>query len=87
MSKKTLNLTVEESIKQRAKRIARQRGISVSRLFEEAVAREEDTEEFIPTPGSAVEQLMNAIPKSDKLQNYDYKKLKMDALKKKYGIK
>lgn len=86
MSKKTLNLTVEESIKQRAKRIARQRGISVSRLFEEAVAREEDTEEFVPIPGSAVEQLMNAIPKADKLQNYDYKKIKMDALKDKYGI-
>lgn len=86
MSKKTLNLTIEESIKQRAKRIARQRGISVSRLFEEAVAREEDPEEFIPTPGSAVEQLMNAIPESDKLHNYDYKKLKMEALKKKYGI-
>lgn len=86
MSKKTLNLTIEESIKERAKRIAKKRGISVSRLVEQAIAREEDPEEFIPEPGSGVEQLMNAIPESEKLDDYDYKKLKMEALRKKYGL-
>ena len=86
MSKKTLNLTIEESIKERAKRIAKKRGISVSRLVEQAIAREEDPEEFTPEPGSGVEQLMNAIPESEKLDDYDYKKLKMEALRKKYGL-
>lgn len=86
MSKKTLNLTVEESIKQRAKRIARQRGISVSRLFEEAVAREEDPEDFVPTPGSAVEQLMNLVPESKKKGQYDYDELRYTALKEKYDL-
>ncbi|MCG2587587.1 DUF6364 family protein [Rhodohalobacter sulfatireducens] len=86
MSKKTLNLTIEESIKERAKRIAKNRGISVSQLFEEAIAREEDSEEFAPKPGSAAYKLMNLIPESEKLENYDYKKLKMEALKEKYGL-
>lgn len=85
MSKKTLNLTIEESIKERAKRIAKNRGISVSKLFEETIIREEAPEEFTPKPGSGVEQLMSAIPESQKLEDYDYKKLKMEALQKKYG--
>ena len=86
MAKKTLNLTIEESIKERAKRIARSRGISISQLFEEAVSREEEPQEFIPSPGSAVEQIMNAIPESQKLDDYDYDELKMEALKEKYGL-
>ncbi len=86
MAKKTLNLTIEESIKERAKRIARSRGISISRLFEEAVSREEEPKEFTPKPGSAVEQIMNAIPESQKLDDYDYDELKMEALKEKYGL-
>ena len=85
MSKKTLNLTIEESIKERAKRIAKNRGISVSQLFEETIIREEFPEEFTPKPGSGVEQLMNAMPESKKLDDYEYKKLKMEALRKKYG--
>lgn len=86
MSKKTLNLTIEESIKERAKRIAKSRGISVSQLVEQAIIREEDPEEFTPEPGSGVEQLMNAIPESQKLDNYNYKKLKLEALRKKYDL-
>lgn len=86
MTKKTLNLTIEENIKERAKRIARSRGISVSRLVEEAIGREEDPKEFTPRPGSAVEQIMNAIPESQKLDNYVYDELKVEALKEKYGL-
>lgn len=86
MSKQTLNLSVEESIKKRAKRIARKKGISVSRFFEELVESQEEPEEFEPTPGSGVEQLMNAIPESEKLDNYDYDKLKYEALKEKYDL-
>lgn len=86
MAKKTLNLTIEERIKERAKRIAESRGISISRLFEEAIAREEEPEVFTPTPGSAVERIMNAIPESQKMDDYDYDKLKSEALREKYGL-
>lgn len=86
MRKKTLNLTIEENIKERAKRIAKNRGISVSQLFEETIIHQDDPEEFTPKTGSGVKQLMNAIPESQKLDNYDYKKLKMEALLKKNGL-
>ena len=86
MSKKTLNLSVEESIKRRAKRIAKQRGMSVSQFFEEMVTSQEDWEEWTPTPGSAAEQIMNAIPESKKMDNPDYDKLKREALKEKYDL-
>jgi len=86
MAKKTLNLTIEERVKERAKRIAESRGISVSRLFEEAIAREEEPEEFTPRPGSAVEQIMNAIPESQKKDDYDYDKLKKEALRERYDL-
>lgn len=86
MSKKTLNLTIEEGIKERAKRIAKKRGISVSQLFEETIVQQEDPEEFKPKPGSGIEQLMTAIPDSQKLDDYDYKKLKKEALRKKYDL-
>ncbi|MCC5914457.1 MAG: hypothetical protein JJU46_08800 [Balneolaceae bacterium] len=86
MAKKTLNLTIEEEIKERAKRIAGKRGISVSRLFEEAIAREEEPEEFVPRPGSAAEKIYNLIPESEKVDSYDYKKLKEEALREKYDL-
>lgn len=87
MSKKTLNLSIEEHIKERAKKIAKERGISISKLFEEAVKQvEEPNIEFTPTPGSAVEKIMNAIPDSEKLEEYDYDKLKEEALRKKYDF-
>ena len=87
MSKQTLNLYVEKHIKELAKRIAKNRGISVSKLFEEAVQQVEDPlEEYSPKPGSAAERIYNVIPESEKLDHYDYKKLKMDALKKKYDL-
>ena len=86
MAKKTLNLTVEESIKEQAKYIAKKRGISVSKLFEEAIARKEEPDSFKPKPGSAVYELMNLIPESEKSDDNNYDKLKMDALKEKYDL-
>ena len=87
MSKETLNLSIEKHIKERAKKIAKNRGISVSRLFEEVVRQvEEPIEDYKPTPGSTAERIYNIIPESEKLDNYDYKKLKMDALRDKYDL-
>lgn len=87
MSKKTLNLSIRESIKQRAKHMAKKRGISVSRLFEEMIIRERDAGSFIPPPGSGTAQFINAIPEENKVDDYDYKKLKAEILEEKYGDK
>ncbi|MGM0459425.1 MAG: DUF6364 family protein [Bacteroidota bacterium] len=86
MAKKTLILTIEENIKERAKRIARSRGISISQLFEEAVSREEEPEEYTPRPGSVTEKIYHLIPESEKFDSYDYKKLKEEALRDKYDL-
>ncbi|MBO6795290.1 MAG: hypothetical protein JJ895_15395 [Balneolaceae bacterium] len=84
MSKETLNLTIESNIKQKAKRLASQRGISVSKLFEQAIESESIETEFIPNPGSAVERLMNVVNESDKQANVEYKALKAKALNERY---
>lgn len=86
MSKETLNLSIEEEIKQRAKRIAKERGISVSSFFEELVAREEDPEDYSPEPETAAYKIYNLIPESKKVDHYDYKKRKEKVLKEKYGL-
>lgn len=86
MAKQTLNLTVRESIKERAKRIAKSRGISVSRLFEEVIVREEDPEEFQLDPESAAYKIYKMIPESEKLDVFDYKEMKQATLKEKYGL-
>lgn len=86
MSKQSLNLSVEESIKKRAKRIARERGVSVSRFFEELVAREETPNEYTPKPGSAAYKLANLIPESKKRENYNYDQMRHEALKEKYDL-
>jgi antitoxin component of RelBE/YafQ-DinJ toxin-antitoxin module len=86
MSKTTLNLSIAEPIKRRAKRIAKQRGMSVSRFFEELIASQDDPEEWSPPKGSAVERLMNIIPESDKLENPDYDKMRYEGLKEKYDL-
>jgi hypothetical protein len=86
MSKQSLNLSVEESIKERAKRIARSQGISVSQFFEELVVREESPDEYTPEPGTAAYKIANLIPEDKKLDHYDYDKMKMEALKEKYDL-
>lgn len=86
MAKQTLNLTIKESIKERAKRIAKSRGISVSRLFEEAIIREEDPEELKMDPDSAAYKIYHMIPESEKVDEYDYKEMKENILKEKYGV-
>lgn len=85
MTKQTLNLTIRESIKERAKRIAKNRGISVSRLFEEAIIKEEDPEELKLDPDSAAYKIYHMIPESEKVDGYDYKEMKETILKEKYG--
>ncbi len=86
MSKQSLNLSVEKSIKKRAKRIAKSKGISVSKFFEELIVREKAPNEYSPEPGSAAYKIANLIPEEEKLDHYDYDEMKEEALKDKYGL-
>ncbi len=86
MSKETLNLSIEQSIKRRAKRIAKQRGVSVSQFFEELVLRQKDEKYFTPTPGTAAYRLSRLIPESEKTVNPDYDQMKYEALQEKYDL-
>lgn len=83
--KEKLTLSVDKEAKQRAKRISERTGMSVSKLFELFINTQDvpDPQKF--PEGSAVEGLLNIIPENEKVGDYDYKKLKMDALKEKYG--
>lgn len=85
MSKETLNLSVHKHLKERAKKLARQQGLSVSQLFEKFIAAQEDQEGFIPPPGSGTAQFVNTIPESDKVVDYDYKKLKKKMLEERFA--
>ncbi|MEX1061980.1 MAG: DUF6364 family protein [Balneolaceae bacterium] len=87
--KDKLTLSVDRSAKQRAKRISERTGISMSKLFEIAVNNMDDPEYPEPEEGSAVAQMVNLIPESRKVADYDYKKLKLEALEhklKKKGV-
>jgi antitoxin component of RelBE/YafQ-DinJ toxin-antitoxin module len=86
MAKTTLNLSIEEPIKRRAKRIAKQRGMSVSHFIEKLIAEQDDPEEFTPTPGSAAYNIAHAIPESEKVDRFDYKKEKIKMLKERYDL-
>src|SRR5699024_5877233 len=84
--KKTLNLSIEETIKHRAKRIARKRGMSVSRFFEKLVTEQDDPDEFTPEPGTATYELVNLLSESEKRDDPDYGQLRHEALKEKYDL-
>ncbi len=86
MSKETLNLSIEKSIKQRAKEIARKKGISVSRFFEQLIAKQKEPEKYSPKPGSAAYELSRLLPASVKAEEKDYDELKWQAIKEKYEI-
>lgn len=86
MSKQSLNLSVEESIKERAKRIAREKGISVSQFFEQLIVAQKDPKEFTPTPGSVAHKLMNLAAESEKKEYDDYDELRYQSLKEKYDL-
>lgn len=84
MSKETLNLTIKSNIKQKAKLLASQKGISVSKLFEQAIESETIETEFVPIPGSVVERLMNVVEESDKRTSVDYKLLRGKVIRDRY---
>ena len=82
--KEKLTLSVDKEAKQRAKRISERTGMSISKLFEIFINTQDEPDSPRIPEGSAVEGLLNIIPENEKVEDYDYKKLKMDVLKEKY---
>lgn len=86
MSKVTLNLSVEKSLKRRAKKLAQEKGMSVSHFFEKLVAEQDAADEFTLPPESGTAQFINAVSDEDKVDTYDYKKMKGKILEERYGF-
>lgn len=79
MSKIALNLSLDTKTKKRAKELAKKRGVSISRFFEQLII-EHEHKSYVPPANSGTEQFVNAIPDKDKVIDYDYKALKSEAL-------
>lgn len=60
--------------------------INKDSIMSKTPGKQEDPDEFTPTPGSGTAQFVNAIPESDKVDDYNYDKLKYEALKEKYDL-
>ena len=80
--KKKLTLTIEESVKKRAKRYAKANNISISKAVEQFLdTMSASDSEFTPAPGSAVEELAGSLPLASK---QSYKDILTENLKKDY---
>jgi len=79
---KKLTLSINEKTVQKAKRISRRRGKSLSKIVEEylnSITEKEEQKESLVKKSSGV--LEGKVP-----VNLDWKKSKADYLKKKYGV-
>lgn len=82
--KKKLTLTIDEDIKEQAKKAARRRGVSISEMVErylEAVSKE--TDNWKPRPGSVVSRISGSIQNKDSGEASS--DIITDALIEKYG--
>lgn len=69
--KEKLNLTIEKKVKERAKKIAEERGISVSKMVEQILKSISDpNENWNPKEGSIVSQISGSIPAPEGIE-YD----------------
>lgn len=85
--KKKLTLTIDESVTEKAKRLARREGISVSEMVEQYLAEKTtQDQEWKPEKGSLTERLLGCVKLPAGTESEDYKTLKQNALQKKYGI-
>ncbi len=84
--KKKLTLTVEESVKRRAKKLAKKHQTSISNIVENFLAKVTDEDlGFIPEPGSWTESLYGSSQLPPEYEGMDYKKIKEREVLKKYG--
>jgi hypothetical protein len=78
-----LTLTVNKETIERAKRVARERGISISKMVEEFLNTEIEKDE---SKMSAVDQIHELLKGHITNPNLDWKKVKEERLAEKYGL-
>ena len=83
--KKKLTLTIEESIKDRAKIFAKRKGISVSEMVEEYLDRKTRGEGSNIPDDSPVHRFAGSLPLSESAREKDDKELLQEVLEDKYG--
>lgn len=84
--KKKLTLTIEESVKNRAKKYADRHDTSISGMVEkylDAVTKEDTG--FTPEPGSWTESLIGVAKLPPEYEGMSYKQIKQKEILKKYG--
>lgn len=84
--KKKLTLTIEESVKERAKRFADRHNTSISNMVEkflDSVTREESG--FKPEPGSWTESMRGVASMPEEYKGLTDKQIKEQEILKKYG--
>ncbi|MEX2395955.1 MAG: DUF6364 family protein, partial [Balneolales bacterium] len=70
--KTKLTLTIDETIKKRAKKMAKRRGMSVSEMVEQYLENNIDEDyEWQPQPGSWVDQLLGSSQLPEKYKDLD----------------
>lgn len=87
--KKKLTLTIEESVKNRAKKFAKRHNTSISGMVErflDSIATEDEHTGFRPEPGSITESLMGSVELPQEYEGMDYKQIKQKILREKYGV-
>lgn len=82
--KKKLTLTVQEEIIQYAKRKARRKGMSVSKMFEEVIGKDE-TSEIETEQQRAAKRLLKKLDEAQVVKSKDDKKLIRQHIKRKYA--
>lgn len=81
--KKKLTLTIEKSISEKAKRLAKKEGTSVSKWVEELlIEKTRSVSGWQPEPGSWTQKMLGAGEVPD---HRDHKEIKREEILKKYG--
>jgi len=83
--KKKLTLTIEESVKNKAKRFANRNNSSLSEIIEKYLDTISQEEEFQPEPGSWTESLYGSATLPKEYEGMTYKQIKEKEIFKKYA--
>ncbi len=83
--KTKLTLTIEESVKDRAKEFAKRHDTSVSDMVEKFLHIATQEEGWHPEPGSVTESLMGSVELPKEFEGMDYKQIKEKILIEKYA--
>lgn len=81
--KEKLNLTIDKDVKDQAKRLAKKKGISVSKMVEQIIKSiSEPYDDWKPREGSIVSKMSGSIPAPESIE---YEDLLTEALMEKEG--